>query len=618
MSDLGSPSLTPRPVTNPDSSARVVGRVSSATDNRTPQHHQSGGQSQGSEEEAARAGHHDPAVTLATTLAHVQVGAILHAIVTEHDADQRPMIMANGAIYLLDAAPRVLSQLQHHNAISVKIVAVEHLIAAEIIALDNTPSEMPIPVVLSLLKVDPTGQPQPIAGGETSPAPPVVATYRPATTYVPRDFSDNGDISRIAVAAPPAPEAAPYPTPIIAAAATTAAANPIGRSFVSVLQPFDNIAASPPDTVSVTILHLIPAPGETAHAPPSHAPAVAPPSSLVIKGIVVAAPPTTTVADGVHAPLVITTAIGNLPLPRDAGVPRGAEIEVAISRPTPPSSAIATPILPQADSGDAPRPVSTEMPAVAITAAPSLPPTPLPTEHGLPEPMQPWPLMQAVVGGLQSNPSLASAVSEKLPSAQQFLTPTTLLFLNLVGVRSPARLLLGGDGVEDLIKNGGRETLEKFEASLERLKTIAAERTMGEWRPYVLPFQGDRGLASVIMLVRQSGEHEIEDSPEDRHRNDGEDDQPQRVTRFVLELSIGKFGATQIDGIIKGRSFNLALRLEHDLGARAEGDVRSLFRTALDRSGFSGDITFRGGLPFPVNSAAEWHRAVGHANALSA
>lgn len=619
MSDLGSPSLTPRPVTNPDPSARVVGRVNSATDNRTPQHQHAGAQSQSDEEEAARAGHHDPAVTLATTLAQIQAGAVLHAIVTERDADQRPMIMAHGAVYLLDAAPRVLSQLQQYHAISVKIIAVERLITAEIIALDDVPSEMPIPVVLSLLKVDPTGQPQPAAENETSPATPIIATYRPAATYVPHDFSDNNDINRIAVAAPLAPETAPRPMAVAVAATAAAAAEPIGRSFITVLQPHDNHAASPPETVSASILRLLPAPGETAHAAPDDAPATPPPSSLIVKGIVTAAPAMTSVVAGEHVPLMITTAIGNLPLPRDMMLPTGVEIEVAISRPAPPSPAIATPILPEADPAAPPRPPLTEITAAAITAAPSSPlPPSLPLEDALPEPMQPWPLMQAVISGLQSNPPLAAAMSDKLPSPQQFLTPTTLLFLNLIGIRSPARLLLGGDGVEDLIKNGGREILEKFETALERLKNIAAERATGEWRPYVLPFHGERGIAAVIMLVRQSGEHELQDGAEERQRNDGDDDQPQRVTRFVLELSVGKFGATQIDGIIKGRNFNLALRLEQALSAHQTEDIRSLFRTALDHSGFSGDISFRNGLPFPVSSAAEWHRAIGHANALNA
>lgn len=619
MSDLGSPSLTPRPVTNPDPSARVVGRVSSATDNRTPQQHHAGAQSQDGEEEAARAGHHDPAVTLATTLAQVQAGEILHAIVTERDADQRPMIMAHGAVYLLDAAPRVLSQLQHHNAISVKIVAVERLIAAEIIALDDIPSEIPIPVVLSLLKVDPTGQPQPLAENETSPATPVIATYRPATSYVPRDFYDNDDINRIAVAAPLVTETAPKPMAVAVAATAAAAAEPFGRSFITILQPRDNHAASSPETVSVSILRLLPAPGETAHISPDYAPAAPPPSSLIVKGIVTAAPTTMPPAAGERAPLMITTAIGNLPLPRDAMLPTGMEIEVAISRPAPPPPAIAATILPEADPAAPARPPLPELTAAAVTAAPSSPlPLSLPTEDALPEPMQPWPLMQAVINGLQNNPPLASAMSDKLPSARQFLTPTTLLFLNLIGIRSPARLLLGGDGVEELIKNGGREILEKLEISLERLKSIAADRAAGEWRPYVLPFHGERGLASMIMLVRQSGEQEMQDGAEERQRNDSENDQPQRVTRFVLELSVGKFGAMQIDGIIKGRSFNLALRLEHALGAREIEEMRALFHTALDHSGFSGDISFRSGLPFPVSSAAEWHRAVGPANALSA
>ncbi|RIK92742.1 MAG: hypothetical protein DCC73_10685 [Proteobacteria bacterium] len=614
MSDLGSPSLTPRPVTNPDPSARVVGRVSSATDNRTPQQHHAGAQSQDGEEEAARAGHHDPAVTLATTLAQVQAGEILHAIVTERDADQRPMIMAHGAVYLLDAAPRVLSQLQQHHAISVKIVAVERLIAAEIIALDDIPSEIPIPVVLSLLKVDPTGQPQPLAENETSPATPVIATYRPATSYVPRDFYDNDDINRIAVAAPLVTETAPKPMAVAVAATAAAAAEPFGRSFITILQPHDNHAASSPETVSISILRLLPAPGETAHISPDYAPAAPPPSSLIVKGIITAAPTTMPPAAGERAPLMITTAIGNLPLPRDVTLPKGEEIEIAISRPTPPSPAPSTaaPLLPETDISVASRPLLPEVTA-AITAASSLP-----MMDALPEPMQPWPLMQAVITGLQNNPPLASAMSDKLPSARQFLTPTTLLFLNLIGIRSPARLLLGGDGVEELIKNGGREILEKLEISLERLKSIAAERAAGEWRPYVLPFHGERGLASIIMLVRQSGEQEMQDGAEERQRNDSENDQPQRVTRFVLELSVGKFGATQIDGIIKGRSFNLALRLEHALGAREIEEMRALFHTALDHSGFSGDISFRSGLPFPVSSAAEWHRAVGPANALSA
>src|SRR3546814_5387695 len=98
------------------------------------------------------------------------------------------------------------------------------------------------------------------------------------------------------------------------------------------------------------------------------------------------------------------------------------------------------------------------------------------------------------------------------------------------------------------------------------------ETPAGEWRFVNLPLWSEEGLRELRCFFRhqQSG---------GGHGGDGD-----KATRFVLELELQHHGELQLDGLVRGRFFDLMLRSRRPLSAvvrRSEehtSDLQSLMR----------------------------------------
>jgi hypothetical protein len=84
-----------------------------------------------------------------------------------------------------------------------------------------------------------------------------------------------------------------------------------------------------------------------------------------------------------------------------------------------------------------------------------------------------------------------------------------------------------------------------------------------------------------------------------RQRSDGERGDKEG-SRFVLDVDTSRLGALQIDGLVRQRRFDVALRSHKPLSAEMRQDIAALFHNSISASGLAGDIIFTTASRFAV------------------
>src|SRR3546814_438480 len=111
--------------------------------------------------------------------------------------------------------------------------------------------------------------------------------------------------------------------------------------------------------------------------------------------------------------------------------------------------------------------------------------------------------------------------------------------------------------------------------------TRSIDTPAGEWRFVNLPLWSEEGLRELRCFFRHQ---------EQSGRRGGDGD---KATRFVLELELKHHGELQLDGLVRGRLFDLVLRSRRALPALARGDLLALFEETNAIAGYSGRLVFQ-------------------------
>ncbi|MEZ5758049.1 MAG: hypothetical protein R3D86_07495 [Emcibacteraceae bacterium] len=205
MSEITQP---PPDVHAQDPNARV-NRLSAASDQSTSKEQsadkQTGKTSTETEKEKVIS-HHDPAVTLASTLAKLDSGSRFSATVNGQDADGRTVITSELGTYLVNVDQKFaaeIKQLKPDTPIEIRVITVDKEIKAEIIesSQNNTTSKKPVPIPVSLTLTEIAGQNNPVKSPVTPPAETRIADirsqYQATTLYkaerIAREIGDKLD-----------------------------------------------------------------------------------------------------------------------------------------------------------------------------------------------------------------------------------------------------------------------------------------------------------------------------------------------------------------------------------------------------------------------------------------
>jgi len=99
-----------------------------------------------------------------------------------------------------------------------------------------------------------------------------------------------------------------------------------------------------------------------------------------------------------------------------------------------------------------------------------------------------------------------------------------------------------------------------------------------------------------------------------RDAEDGEDGQPPGK-RFLVDADFTRLGQFQLDGLVAGKKFDLAVRTRTALPEDMRKNINAIFTRSLDAAGFAGKLRFEAG---PKMVTPDPEAMYGHAPGVSA
>ena len=138
------------------------------------------------------------------------------------------------------------------------------------------------------------------------------------------------------------------------------------------------------------------------------------------------------------------------------------------------------------------------------------------------------------------------------------------------------------------------ETVKRLKDEFAQLSDLAKDRPTVDWRALFLPIYDERvGLTQINLYYR--------------HNNGGENEQEKKDqgTRFLVDVNFAALGAFQLDGLLRGKRFDLMIRSRRRLSRNQRQEIIGIFENALELSGAQGGLEFRTVDVFPVSPLDE-------------
>jgi hypothetical protein len=139
------------------------------------------------------------------------------------------------------------------------------------------------------------------------------------------------------------------------------------------------------------------------------------------------------------------------------------------------------------------------------------------------------------------------------------------------------------------------DIVKRLRDEFAQLSSLAQDRPGADWRALFLPIYDERiGLSQINLYYRRGGGGK-KDEPEGKDTG----------TRFLVEVNFAALGAFQLDGLVRGKRFDLMVRSRRPVPPSQRRDLFAIFEDALALSGTSGGLEFRTVDRFPVSPLEE-------------
>jgi hypothetical protein len=211
-----------------------------------------------------------------------------------------------------------------------------------------------------------------------------------------------------------------------------------------------------------------------------------------------------------------------------------------------------------------------------------------------------WPALQAAIGTLSHTaPTLAAHLLADLAAHDGETLAASLLFL-VATLRSGGPAAWPGDAVERALALAGRDDLkQRLGEDVGELRRIAADPATGHWQVFLLPVHDGTALRPVRLYLAR------------RDKRGTKDRRDEDNSRFVLEFELSRIGALQLDGFIRRRRFDLALRSHVRLAPALRADIARIFHARIAAAGLTGEIDFATVARFDIAPLDALHGHVG-------
>jgi hypothetical protein len=138
------------------------------------------------------------------------------------------------------------------------------------------------------------------------------------------------------------------------------------------------------------------------------------------------------------------------------------------------------------------------------------------------------------------------------------------------------------------------EMVKRLKDEFTQLSDLAKDRPAVDWRALFLPVYDPRiGLTQINLYYR----HNSGEGSESEKKDQG--------TRFLVDVNFAALGAFQLDGLIRGKRFDLMIRSRSRLSRNQRQDIIGIFEDALEVGGNTGALEFRTVEIFPVSPLDE-------------
>ncbi len=201
---------------------------------------------------------------------------------------------------------------------------------------------------------------------------------------------------------------------------------------------------------------------------------------------------------------------------------------------------------------------------------------------------QSWPALRELMAymhthGSDNNPG-------KLMLTDSALAGRMAAFMDAVKKNDIGRWV-GRSFIDSLGDELGTQILGKLRGDFSALRQMFAEPNQQGWMNLLFPVFDGKELHQARLSIKDLPEHKKKD-------------EKKTGTRFIVEIETTYFGELQFDGLVKnseGRNFDLIIRGKKEMDDEVKNEIRQIFITASEITGFKGELQFATMREFPIS-----------------
>lgn len=202
-----------------------------------------------------------------------------------------------------------------------------------------------------------------------------------------------------------------------------------------------------------------------------------------------------------------------------------------------------------------------------------------------------WPALNAAIQLLfASAPDIAQNIRSTIPDAGPKFASGALFFMAALKTADIANWI-GGEALLAL-RNTARKGLA--ERLAEDFRTLSRQNTStgGEWRSLSMPLLQDDQLSMAQLFLRYQPLPQ-ENNKQANDQAEKNQDGPQKMTRFVLNLRLSRMGDIQLDGLLKAKNMDMILRTQDRLPPSMKQELLQAYARGMESAAMEGSLIFQ-------------------------
>lgn len=170
------------------------------------------------------------------------------------------------------------------------------------------------------------------------------------------------------------------------------------------------------------------------------------------------------------------------------------------------------------------------------------------------------------------------------PATPQNMPPAMLFFMAAIGAGDLSGWM-GEKAMNILRREGvkGADIINRMNRDFAGLTRMNDEPVTQDWRGMAIPMLWQNEVTKINLFYRHN-----DPDKDDSNDNDGE-----RSTRFLFDLELTRIGPMQLDGYMKAKRLDLIIRSQTPFSHRMQGEMRKLYLDVLEQGSLSGDLAFQ-------------------------